>query len=113
MPRPTKKRQVGFLPQVTYFKPAGVPLKDLGEIAINVEELEAVRLKNMENYDQETAAMEMNVSRPTYQRILNAAYQKIAEALVEGKAIKIEGGSYYLAPKKHRHQRGCKKKVLR
>ncbi|MTI79316.1 MAG: DUF134 domain-containing protein [Firmicutes bacterium] len=94
MPRPPKCRRVGFVPEVTYFKPAGVPLVNLEEITLTVEELEAIRLKDLEGLEQEDCADKMNVSRPTFHRILVAARNKIALALVEGKAIRIEGGHF-------------------
>ncbi|UNC93281.1 DUF134 domain-containing protein [Candidatus Contubernalis alkaliaceticus] len=97
MPRPTKWRHVQFMPKYGYFKPAGVPLKDLEEVILHVEELEAIRLKDKEGLEQEACAEKMNVSRPTFQRILSSARGKLAEALTQGKAIKIEGGNFKLA----------------
>lgn len=97
MARPTKARRVEFLPEVTFFKPAGIPLKELDEIILTVEELESIRLKDLENLEQEDCAQRMKISRPTFQRVLGAARNKIAEALVEGKAIRVEGGNYKLA----------------
>ena len=97
MPRPTKCRRVESLPGTTYLKPAGIPLRLLDEVVLSVEEVEAIRLKDLEGLDQEKGAERMNVSRPTYQRILSSGRQKIAEALLKGKAIKIEGGSFEMA----------------
>jgi uncharacterized protein len=94
MPRPTKCRRVSFFPQVRYFKPAGIPLKNLEEECLSMEELEAIRLKDLEGLAQEQGAERMNISRPTFQRVLTSARKKIAEALIQGKAIKIEGGSF-------------------
>lgn len=94
--RPRLKRLVSFLPRVNYFKPAGVPLRQLEEINITVEELEALRLKDIEGLDQEKASKKMNVSRVTFQRILKDAHKKIARALVSGSALRIEGGSFIL-----------------
>lgn len=98
MPRPPKSRRVSFLPNLTYFKPAGVPLKKLEEECISFEELEAIRLKDLEGLEQEACAEKMAISRPTFHRIITIARQKLARALVEGKAIRIEGGHYQLAP---------------
>ena len=98
MPRPAKCRRVSFIPGVTYFKPAGIPLNFLEEIEISVEELESLRLKDMEHLEQEGCARHMNISRPTFQRILSSARNKIASALIHGKAIKIHGGIYDIAP---------------
>ncbi len=94
MARPQKWRHVEFIPDITYFKPAGVPLRNLDEIILNVEELEALRLKDIEQLEQEQCAERMNISRPTFFRIINSARSKVAEALINGKAIKIEGGKY-------------------
>jgi uncharacterized protein len=90
MPRPKLRRRVRFNPKITYFKPAGIPLKQLKEVIINHDELEALRLKNNLNLDQKEVAKRMNVSQPTLHRILLSAKEKITEALVKGKAIKIE-----------------------
>jgi uncharacterized protein len=98
MPRPVKCRRVSFLPQAQYFKPAGVPIRDLEEICLSVEELEAIRLKDIEGMEQEEGAEKMNVSRPTFQRILTSARQKIADALFNGKAIRIQGGNFEIPP---------------
>jgi predicted DNA-binding protein (UPF0251 family)/predicted Fe-Mo cluster-binding NifX family protein len=96
MSRPKKYCKVAFLPGTTYFKPAGVPLRSLEEICVSIEEIESVRLRDIENLDQEQCARYMNISRATYQRILESARKKIALGLLGGKAIKIEGGSYEL-----------------
>jgi len=97
MPRPPKCRRVAFLPQVTYFKPAGIPLRALEEVRLSVEEVEAVRLKDLEGMEQEQGAEKMNISRPTFQRVLMSGRQKIADALLNGKAIRIEGGNFEIA----------------
>ena len=97
MPRPTKCRRVASLPDVTYFKPAGIPLRTLEEVRLSVEEAEAIRLKDLEGFEQEQGAERMNISRPTFQRVLASARQKIADALLNGKAIRIEGGSFEMA----------------
>ncbi|KKM09527.1 hypothetical protein SY88_18115 [Clostridiales bacterium PH28_bin88] len=100
MPRPPKCRRVEWMPELTYFKPAGVPLRELEEVALSVEEMEAVRLKDLEGLEQEACAEKMQVSRPTFQRVLAAARAKIATALVEGKAIRIQGGNFEMAQRK-------------
>lgn len=94
MPRPRKCRRVTYMPEVTYFKPAGIPLRNLKEIRITIEEAEALRLKDLEGLDQESGAEKMNVSRPTFQRVLASARQKIADAFLNGKAVRIEGGNF-------------------
>ena len=90
MPRPLSPRHVGLRPVVTYFKPAGVPLRTLTEIILRPDEVEAIRLKNVQKLDQTSAAKKMKISQSTFQRILVSANQKIATAIVRGKAIRIE-----------------------
>lgn len=94
MPRPVKWRRVEFIPGDTYFVPFGKPKCQLEEVVLKVEELEALRLKDIENLDQDQCAQKMEVSRQTFQRIINRARSKVAEALIEGKAIRIEGGNF-------------------
>ncbi|RQD74406.1 MAG: DUF134 domain-containing protein [Candidatus Syntrophonatronum acetioxidans] len=100
MPRTPKWRHVENVPRHNYFKPAGVPLRELEEVILNVEELEALRLKDVEGLEQEACAERMKVSRPTFQRILTLARTKVAEALTEAKAIRIEGGRFKVS-KRH------------
>lgn len=97
MPRPVKWRRVGFAPEVTFFKPAGVPMRALEEVALSIEELEAIRLKDQEGLQQEECAQRMHISRPTFQRVLGSARSKIADALTGGKALRIEGGNFEMA----------------
>ena len=97
MPRPRRVRRVLFEPNITYFKPAGVPMIELGEVVLTVDEFEAVRLKDFEGLDQEVAASRMTISQPTFHRLILSARKKIAEAIVNGKAIRIEGGHYKMA----------------
>ena len=94
MPRPRICRRVWFLPNVTYFKPAGIRMTDLEENILTVDEFEAVRLKDLLGLEQEEAAKKMNISQPTFHRLVLSARKKIADALVSGKAIKIDGGIY-------------------
>ena len=94
MPRPCKYRRVSFLPNVTYFKPAGIPMRLLEEVRLTLDELEAIRLKDMEGLEQEQGAEKMNVSRSTFQRILTSARRKTVDALINGKALRIEGGPF-------------------
>ena len=97
MPRPRRCRRVGCLPQSSYYKPRGVPLSMLEHVNLTVDELEAIRLADLEGLYQEDAAKRMNVSRQTLGRILESAHMKIADALVHGKALSIEGGHVELA----------------
>lgn len=78
--------------------PAGTPLGHLEEVVLTVDELEAMRLKDVEGMNQEQAAERMNISQPTFHRLLESARKKIADALVTGKAIRIHGGHYEMAP---------------
>jgi predicted DNA-binding protein (UPF0251 family) len=89
MPRPRLCRRIRFNTNITYFKPQGVPMRFLDIVELTVEEIEALRLKNAQELDQEQAAKEMNTSQSTFQRILSSAYKKISDALINGKAIKI------------------------
>lgn len=90
MPRPRRRRRINFNPEVTYFKPAGIKKSELEQVTISLEELEALRLKNIENLDQDQAAKKMDVSQPTFHRMLLAARKKITDAIINGKALKIE-----------------------
>lgn len=90
--RPMRKRFIRFMPEITYFKPAGIPLRNLSEVVLGLDETEALRLAELEDLDQSQAAKKMKISRITFQRILHKAHKKIADALIYGKAIKMEGG---------------------
>ncbi|MEW8996062.1 DUF134 domain-containing protein [Clostridium sp.] len=94
MPRPTKFRRVEFFPEDTYFVPWGKPKGEIEEMLLKVEELEAMRLKDIEELNQEQCAERMQVSRQTFQNIIDSARKKIAIALTEGNAIRISGGNY-------------------
>jgi len=94
MARPRLCRRVWFNPNVTYFKPRGIQLRELEETVLNVDEFEAVRLKDLEGLGQEECAKKMNISQPTFHRLVLSARKKVADAIVNGKAIKIEGGNY-------------------
>ncbi len=97
MPRPRMCRKIGFEPNVVYFKPSGVRVVDLEETVLTLDELEAVRLKDLMNLEQEESAKKMEISQPTFNRLLSSARKKIADAIINGKAIKIEGGNYRVA----------------
>jgi uncharacterized protein len=96
MGRPKKCRWVETEPGVTFFKPRGIPLRALEQVVITVDELEAMRLADYLEMTQEEVAQKMQVSRPTVTRMLARAHRTLAEALVQGKAICIEGGDYRL-----------------
>jgi len=104
MPRPKKKRFVSGYPALKAFIPQGVPIT--GEIMLSVEELEAIRLSDFERLDQESAANLMGVSRQTYGRILFSARGIVGEALITGKALKVDGGDYTVRGGGRRRRRG-------
>ena len=107
MARPRNCRRVGSLPGSEYYKPRGIPLSMLEEITLSVDEFEAIRLADLENLYQEQAAAKMKVSRPTFGRIIESAHKKVAEALVKGKALKIEGGDFEVAAIRKFRCNGC------
>jgi predicted DNA-binding protein (UPF0251 family) len=92
MARPPCSRRVAAPPRFGYFKPAGVPVASLEETALSVDELEALRLADLEGLYQDQAAGQMGVSRATFARIVEVSRRKVAEALVHGKALRIAGG---------------------
>ncbi len=97
MGRPRKCRKIGATPDVSYFKPRGVPMKRLKDVAIPFEAFEAIRLADYKRMPHDAAAEAMDVSRQTFGRILSEARQCVATALVEGAALRIDGGNYTLA----------------
>ena len=97
MARPRNCRRVGCIPESNYFKPTGIPLSMLEEVVLTVDECEAIRLADLESLYQEQAAERMQVSRQTFGRIIESAHKKVAEALVKGKALRIEGGEFEMA----------------
>lgn len=94
MVRPQKDRIVSFNPDVSYFKPRGIPLVDLEEVCLTIDECEAIRLADYQNLSHEAAGKMMGVSRATFGRIVQRARKIVADALISGKAIRIEGGNY-------------------
>jgi len=106
MSRPSRERVVAKLPEYNYFKPKGVPLRQNGEIALSIEEMEALRLADIEGVDQMPAALAMDVSKPTFNRILSGARTKVAKALWCGAALRIEGGNYRIGCDSGRHGSG-------
>ena len=106
MSRPFKCRKVCFVPGVTYFKPAGIPLRMLEENCLSLEEMEAIRLRDLEHLEQQQCAERMSISRPTFQRVLASARKKIADSLLAGKALRIEGGNYELVASRFRCSAG-------
>lgn len=93
MPRPSRCRRIRCNPDTNYFKPAGIPLDMLEEVNLKLDELEAVRLADLEGLYQKEAAKKMNISRQTFGNIIGKAHKKIADVLLNAKALKIEGGT--------------------
>ncbi|MBS3759107.1 MAG: DUF134 domain-containing protein [Desulfobacterales bacterium] len=94
MGRPHKKRFVAYNPGVSYFKPRGIPMLELEETHLTIDEREALRLADLEGFSHQEAGRQMQVSRATFGRIIERARKNVADALIKGKAISIEGGNY-------------------
>lgn len=93
MPRPCCLRQIGFKPGAGLFRPVGVPGCLLEVVTLTLDEVEALRLADLNGLYQEQAAREMGISRPTFSRIIEGARRKVADALIHGKALRLEGGA--------------------
>jgi len=89
MPRPRIPRCMRFNPNVYYFKPQGIPLRELEEVVLLPDELEALKLYEVDGLEQTKAAKKMEISQPTFARILASANKKVSEALIKGKAIRM------------------------
>ena len=98
MPRPRNFRRIGCIPQSNYYKPRGIPLSTLQQVQLTFDEIEAIRLADLQGLYQNQAAEKMNISRQTLGRILESAHKKIADALVNGKALAIEAGPVQFVP---------------
>ena len=96
MARPPRCRGVGQEPASSYFRPRGIPLSQLEEVVVTVDEFEALRLADLDGLYQEQAAEQMNASRPTFGRIIDSAHGRVAESLVKGKALRNEGGNFVI-----------------
>ena len=106
MVRPRKERMIRQMPDVTYFKPRGIPMRTLKEVNLTYEEVEAIRLSDLEGAPQKSAAERMNISQPTFHRIITSGRRKMADALFNGKAIRIEGGTFVVGRHGYRGGRG-------
>jgi uncharacterized protein len=93
VPRPFCCRRIAGTPAAPIFKPIGIPVRELDGVTMTLDEFEAMRLADLDGLYQEQAAEQMNVSRPTFSRIVDSAHRKMADALVHGKVLRIEGGS--------------------
>lgn len=98
MSRPVQTRKIEFVPRITFFKPAGVPRAGLEEVLLTLDELEALRLADLNGLYQEKAAQKMAISRSAFARILESARKKVADALVHGKCLRLEGGPVLPGP---------------
>lgn len=94
MARPIKWRKVETMPKYRYFIPVSKEKEGLNENILKVEEIEAIRLRDLESLEQKDCANKMEISRQTFQRIYNEAKRKVADSLINGKAIKVAGGNY-------------------
>lgn len=94
MARPKKWRKIEFIPAVQFFVPSETDVPGIPENILKIEEVEAIRLKDLEGLEQEECAAKMEVSRPTFQRILISAREKIANSLIYGRTLHIEGGDF-------------------
>lgn len=102
MSRPVRMRRVGQIPVLRAFRPSGIPVQRLEELFLSVEEAEAIRLRDLEGLEQEECAARMYVSRPTFHRILESGRKKVADALTNGKGLRVHGGNYGLAQSPYR-----------
>jgi len=111
MPRPLKKRNVCQLPSYLAFGPCQSCGKKIDSVTLLIDELETIRLIDLEGYSQEEASIQMKVARTTVQRIYIDARKKLSDAIVNGKRLVIEGGEYILCDKNsescHRPNRLC------
>lgn len=96
MSRPRIPRHTGFKPNVFYFKPRGIPLRNLNEVVLAPDELEALKLHEIDGLQQIEAAIKMKISQPTFARLLDVAHKKIAQAIILGKAIRIEKHNQFI-----------------
>lgn len=97
MTRPFKCRKITAEPRSYYFKPRAVPLCQLEENILQLDEFQALKYAELDGKDQAAAAAAMKVSRQTFGNILASARRKLADAVVNGKALKIEGGPVQLS----------------
>jgi predicted DNA-binding protein (UPF0251 family) len=93
MPRPCCLRHIGFMPNAALFRPAGIPACALEQVTLTLDEVEALRLADLNGLYQEQAAEQMRISRPTFSRIVEEARRKVADALIHGKALRLAGGA--------------------
>jgi uncharacterized protein len=109
MSRPKCCRKIGCAPDKNYFKPRGIPSTELEEVVLSLDEFETIRLADFESLYQEDAAAKMNISRQTFGRIIESAHKKLADVLLNGKALKIEGGEVAMEETKNVRCPKCRK----
>ena len=97
MRRPYRMRRIELPPRFVHFKPAGVPRRHLERVALSIDELEAVRLADLDGLEHLEASERMQISRTTFTRLIEKARRKIADALIEGKDLVVEGGNVEFA----------------
>ncbi len=97
MARPEKKRNVLAPPAFNNFKPAGIQMSKLGSVTLTLDEYEALRLADYDGLEHSEAAIKMEISRPTFTRLIAKTRYKVAQLIVEGKVLQIEGGSVHFA----------------
>ena len=88
--RPKKCRKVLCKINASYFKPRGIPMRELMEVVLERDEIEALKLSHFEGVYQEDAAKQMKISRQTFGRILDSAHKKVTDAIINGKALKLK-----------------------
>ncbi|WP_342304585.1 DUF134 domain-containing protein [Methanolobus sp. ZRKC5] len=106
MVRPRKRRMVNFEHDIRHFKPSDSRIESMDEINITIDELESLRLSYLEKMKQDDAAQKMEVHQSTFQRTLRRTLEKISDALVNGKSIRVEGGNYTMPGKDGTGPRG-------
>ncbi|MEN6577323.1 MAG: DUF134 domain-containing protein [Phycisphaerales bacterium] len=112
VPRPCCLRHIGFTPNAGLFRPAGIPVCALEQVMLTLDEVEALRLADLNGLYQEQAAEQMKISRPTFSRIVEQARRKVADALIHGKALRLEGGVIRMktqAEMPQSERRGCRR----
>ncbi|MFO8052174.1 MAG: DUF134 domain-containing protein [Thermoplasmatota archaeon] len=104
-------RSVEHIPEVRYFKPAGVPMRELELVELSYAEVEAIRLSDLEGLTQEQAAARMGISRRSFWNDITTARKKVAYALTEGCAIQIVNGVHRDHPNKQKEEEKCQEET--
>lgn len=112
MSRPKCCRKVGCMPDTTTYLPDGMEGRNCDEVVLTIDEFEAIRLADYEDLYQEQAAARMNISRQTFGRIIDSSHKKIADVLINGKALRIEGGDVPIERMRRMRCRKCEKAAI-